>query len=262
MPEIIKTNYLLYSGGKVEIPDAGGEVGAQEVQEAELSESDENDSFVDAAKLAERLEPAECMKPQERTEPEVRTIIKEVYIEPPPLTREDIERMYKDEIAAICMEAEERAYRDARAAKEAEISRCIAEVDKLLQEARLELEQYMERYVKELKYFAIDVAEKMIMEKIGEDDMILEKLVIKTVSESLGSQWLKVEVSDRLAKLVEHLKAELLRPEYRGQVTVTPVEAPVDTLRVVTDTGATVASVSVQAENLRRAFSEADGEQS
>ena len=38
-----------------------------------------------------------------------------------PLTREDIERIYKDEISEICTEAEKKAYDDALAAKEAEI---------------------------------------------------------------------------------------------------------------------------------------------
>ena len=87
--------------------------------------------------------------------------------------------------------------------------------------------------------------------------MVLEKLVLKTVSES-PLRVLKVEVSNHLTKLVEHLKEELIKPEYRGQAMITPVEAPPDTCRVVTESGATVATVSVQAENLRRAFSEAD----
>ena len=248
MPEAIKTNYFIYSGGKVEIPDAEDETENQAV----TSPCDEEEISMDTA---EQEAPPESEK---RPEPEVRTIIKEVYIEPPPLTREDIERIYKDEIAEICRQAEERAYIDAREEKETEIRCCIAEVESLLQQIRSEQEQYMERYIRELKYLAIDVAEKLILEKISEDDMVLEKLVLKTVSESLSSEWLKVEVSNHLTKLVEHLKEELIKPEYRGQAMITPVEAPPDTCRVVTESGATVATVSVQAENLRRAFSEAD----
>jgi len=250
LPEVIKA--FIYSGARVEIPDVDDETKNQ----ALTPPSDEEEPSEDTA---EQAAPPET---EPRPEPEVRTIIKEVYIEPPPLTREDIERMYRDDIAEICRQAEERAYNDARKAKEAEISRCIAEVEALLREIRLEQEQYMERYIRELKYFAVDIAEKLILQKISEDDMVLEKLVLKTVSESLGSQWLKVEVSNRLTKLVERLKEELNKPEYRGQAMVTPVEAPIDTCRVVTESGATVATVSVQAENLRRVFSEAENPES
>ena len=245
MPEVIKTNYFIYSGLTVDIPDTEDFI---EIEEETLPYEKE-EIFTEIR---------ESIQPVVRPEPEIRTVIKEVYRDPEPLTREDIERIYKDEISEICTEAEKKAYDDALAAKEAEIEACIAEVQALIGEVRSEKEQYMEDYARELKYFAIEIAEKMILEKIGEDDLILNKMVLQAVTEVRNSEWLRVEVSDRLTGLTEFLKDELAKPEYRGQAAVSPVAAAPDTCRVVTDSGAIVATVSVQAENLRRIFSEAD----
>lgn len=248
MPEVIKTNYFIYSGLTVDIPDAEDFIETEE----EAFPCDDGKHFTDITESVQR-----AVRP-ERPVPEIRTVIKEVYLEPEPLSRADIKRIYKNEISEICRDAEKKAYDDVLAAKEAEIQGCIAEVQDLLGRIRSEQERYVEDYARELKYFAIEIAEKMILEKIDEDDLILNKLVLQAVSEVKNSQWLNVEVSDRLTKLTEFLKDELSRPEYRGQVAVTPVAAPPDTCRVVNDSGANVATVSVQAENLRRLFSEAD----
>jgi len=247
LPEVIKTNYFLYSGVKVNIPDADV---CMEDPDDILPPDDETEP------VSEPETPVQ--PPAEMTEPEIRTIIKEIYRDPEPLTRGDIERIYRKEISEICRQAERQAYSDALAAKEEEIAGCIGEVEALLDEIRVAQERYMEKYIGELKYFSIEVAEKMILEKIGEDDLILNKMVLQAVSGMKNSQWLRVEVSDRLTRLTEFLKNELSGPEYLGKASVVPVAAPPDTCRIVSESGATVATVSVQADNLRRAFSKAD----
>jgi len=242
LPEVIKTNYFIHNDIKVKIPDIDFR----------------------PQKPAETLPPVvkeiipELKKQVEPPKPEIRTVIKEIYRDPEPLTREDIERIYAQEIQEICREAEVKAYSDALAEKEEEIENCIGEVEKLLDEIRSSQGRYMENYVRELKYFAIEVAEKMILEKINEDDSILNKMIMQAVAGVKNTQWLRVEVSDRLSNLTEFLKSELSKPEYRGLASVLPVAAPEDTCRVCTESGSTIATVSVQAENLRKAFSEMD----
>ena len=175
-------------------------------------------------------------------------------------TREELAEFYRDELNAIALEVEIKAYSDALQSKKDELQQSIDSISQKINEMEELQRAYLEEYEKKLKFFAIDIAEKLVCKKISQDDLYLSELVTKTVSECKGTNWLTLEVSDALQGLVEVAKAELSKPEYRGVAEVKPIACADDTCVVSTETGAVVATISVQADNLRLAFREAEME--
>lgn len=232
MPEVIKTGWQMHGGDAVRIPDA------------------------------EAARPPMCMESDEgyaaEAAPEPKTIIREIYRDPEPLTRADIERLYADELNGLRAQAWQSAYEDAAVRYGGEMADCIRRVDECLHAMQVEHDRYIEQYDEDLRFFAVDIAEKMILQKISEDDIILRSLVLETVSRMKNPSWMKLELSGQMTDLIEFMKEELAKPEYFGRATVNPIAAPGDTCRVSTEEGTTVATVSVQASNLRKVFSEAD----
>ncbi len=175
-------------------------------------------------------------------------------------TREELAEFYRDELNAIALEVEIKAYSDAKKEKEAFLQAKIDGISEKINEMEELQKKYFKEYEEKLKFFSIDIAEKFVQKKIKEDDLYLKELVTKTVSECKGTDWMKVEISDALASLVEEAKIELSKPEYKGVAEVKPIATADDTLVVSTETGAVVATISVQADNLRTAFKEAQME--
>lgn len=178
---------------------------------------------------------------------------KEEYVYP---TREEIASYYQAELDEVCKQVSQKAYCDAIDKKSEELQACIQKVETKLEEMQQLQEQFLSQYSEELKYFALDIAQKLIQDKIDNDDMTLKKLVLQTVNNVKGISWLKVEISDELSNLVDFIKKELSKEEYHGVAEVVAGDFPKDTCRVITDNGATVATISVQADNLRGAFEE------
>ncbi|MFB0921275.1 MAG: hypothetical protein QMB62_10420 [Oscillospiraceae bacterium] len=178
--------------------------------------------------------------------------------------KEALSLIYKKELEALSKAAVEAAaqsaYFDALNKKKSELKGCISDVQKLLNELTQKHEEFIEQYTNELKYMAVDIAEKMILEKISADDAILEKLVLQSVKSVKSAEWISVELSERLVGLVDYVKKELEMPEYKGRTSVNTVTGEIDTCRVTTDEGTLVSTINVQADNLRKVFKEADKE--
>lgn len=173
---------------------------------------------------------------------------------PPPPTREELALLFADELEAVRRAAADRAYADAVQRKRGELREALARVDALLVELQEQQDQYVEQYTRELKYLAADIAEKVMLQRIEEDDLTLAPLVLRAVSSLKHSRWLSVDLSERLVELVSYLNEEFKRPEYQGKAEVHPMACPDDTLRVNTDEGTLVATVTAQTQKLREAF--------
>ena len=244
MSDIFRTYNYAADKDSVKIPDVEFELPRVTIEaEAELSPEEAFMEFRPESFAAEV--PAE---PEEQVE-------KLVYP-----TREELAEFYRDELNAIALEVEIKAYSDALQSKKAELQQSIDSISQKINEMEELQNSFLKEYERKLKFFAIDIAEKIVCRKISEDDLYLQELVTKTVSECKGTDWLTLEVSDALAGLVEAAKAELSKPEYRGVAEVKPIACADDTCVVSTETGAVVATISVQADNLRLAFREAEME--
>ncbi len=229
----------------------------EEIDETEEREQETQGEFVEAYVHEDIVIGEEI---SEETEHE--TV--EVQKEPPQLTEEDIKELYKDEFLALAEEAKEEAYkkayedayrtayREAIAKRKGELEECVKGVDKSLDRLQKDQQEFMVKYANELKFLAIDVAEKMIMQKINEDEMILEKLVVSTISGIKKTSWFDVEISENLVGLVEKIRKDL--EMYHGIATVTPISGENDIVRVNTEESTVVNTISTQAENLRKLF--------
>ena len=244
MSDIFRAYNYAPDRDSVKIPDVDFELPRVTIEEQE--ELPPEEAFVEfTPESFEVVEEAEPEEPQEKL----------VYP-----TREELAEFYRDELNAIALEVEIKAYSDALQSKKAELQQSIDSISQKINEMEELQKAYLDNYEKKLKFFAIDIAEKLVCKKISDDDLFLQELVTKTVSECKGTNWLTLEVSDSLAGLVEAAKAELSKPEYRGVAEVKPIACADDTCVVSTETGAVVATISVQADNLRLAFREAEME--
>jgi hypothetical protein len=96
----------------------------------------------------------------------------------------------------------------------------------------------MEQYSGELKYMAVDIAEKMLLEKIDTDETILQKLVFQNLRNIKNAQWISVELSERLIGLADSIKKEIEMSEFKGKASVFTVAGPEDTVpRITTEEG-------------------------
>ncbi len=243
MSDIFRTYNYSATSDSVKIPDVDFELPRVTIEEQE--ELPPEEAFMEFT--PESFEVIE--EPQE--EPQEKLVYP---------TREELAEFYRDELNAIALEVEIKAYSDALQSKKAELQQSIDSISQKINEMEELQKAYLNDYEKKLKFFAIDIAEKLVCKKISEDDLYLQELVTKTVSECKGTNWLTLEVSDSLAGLVEAAKVELSKPEYRGVAEVKPIACADDTCVVSTETGAVVATISVQADNLRLAFREAEME--
>ena len=174
--------------------------------------------------------------------------------------RETLSVIYKKELDLLSQSVAEAAYFDALNKKKRELKDCISDVKTTLDELVKKHEEFMEQYTNELKYMAIDIAEKMICDKIKSDDEVLKKLVLQNIKSVKSAEWINVELSEKLVGLVDSIKTELETPEYKGRTSVVPVADKDDVCRITTEDGTIVSDIGVQADNLRKAFREADKE--
>ena len=176
------------------------------------------------------------------------------------LDKEALAVIYKKELEELTQAAVESAYFDALNKKKCELKESIASVQKILDELARRHEEFIEQYTNELKYMSVDIAEKMLLEKIDVDDTVLKKLVLQNVKNVKNAAWINVELSERLVGLVDSVKKELESSDYKGRISVFAVAEKEDTCRITTEEGTIVSTIGVQADNLRKAFREADRE--
>lgn len=236
-------------------------------EEAEAAPADEEAADEDeAADEALSDPPAPPAPPAEQTvtltEREYRAALEEarrdaVRVE---YTKEELEIRFAAELQELRQDAVRRAYHDALKERAGELQEAVTQVGALLDELVKRQTDYFDRYTNELKYLAIDIAAKVMMSRIADDDLYLSNLVMQTVSSVKAGKWLTVELSERLVNLVDFISAELSKPEYQGMANVVGVPASDDTCRVVTEDGTLVATVSTQLRNLRDAFQAAERE--
>ena len=175
--------------------------------------------------------------------------------------REELGVSYEQSLKELAASVAQTAYYDAYNKRKAELKDCINGVQSLMDEMVKTHRQFIEEYTKELKYMAVDIAEKMVLEKIGENDSILQRLVLQTVNSVKNAEWLNVEISERLVGLVDCIKKELEKPEYNGRAFVFPIAGSDSVCRVTTNDGAVVSTIEGQAANLRKTFREFEQQQ-
>lgn len=260
MPDIYRGQALLETEDTVEIPDVFfGEEPPLEEEPVPESSEDEAEAPAEEPDAEEEEKPPQEELPPQKTREE---IMAEEAAMLEDIRREVREQAYRDGYQQAEKEGFEAGYQEGLRQKRGELKESIAEVEKQLDAMQEQQKAFLTQFAQELKFMAIDVAEKIIFKKIEEDDLILTSLVTQAITSVKNTKWLTVELSERLISLVEYMRSEVNKPDYHGRVEIDAVACPDDTCRVNSDEGTLVASVSVQAENLRALFRGMESENS
>ena len=268
LSSVYKSRSFVTDNEKVQIPDADlpeNRFPAAPEEDENSSPQPEADAEGPNAAAETTASPDEETQPPQETDeaapqPEVRPwqFPRMEPPAPPPVTKETIGEFYSEELRELASDVAQQAYYDALNKKKAELRECVTDVQQAMDELVRAQQRFMADYTDELKYMAVDIAEKMISEKIAEDDTILTRMVMQSVAVVKNADWVNVEVSERLVGLIDQINKELDKPEYEGKAHVFPIAGTDGVCRVVTNEGAVVSSIEVQANNLRRAFRELD----
>lgn len=145
-----------------------------------------------------------------------------------------------------------------RREKQAEISNGLQALADTLLELRQRHHTFLQESGQGLKLLAVDIAEKIIDQKIAEDDAALTGLVKKAVQSIRDADWITVEISANLPQLVQKLEEELGAGSSGARVEVALRDLPDSGVWVQTPDGAVDASLSTQVANLKEIFSQMD----
>ena len=156
---------------------------------------------------------------------------------------------------AVMSAALEDGYRDGVRAKQEEIDACMLKMNQYLSELKIEQEEYFDEYASELKFTALETAEKIVAQKLETDENVIIPLVRSAVKTLREVNWIKVEVSDKLKNAAAELETVLSEAKSSQSIEVElRRDADAGTCVVHTAEGVIVASVLQQIENIREYF--------
>lgn len=110
--------------------------------------------------------------------------------------------------------------------------------------------QYFTEYENQLRYIASEIAEKIIYQKIADDDMTMYNLVKNAIKSVRDASWITAEVSEKLSGYIDSLEKELADSGIKADITIKE-GSPDDTCVINTSDGLVVATVSQQLANLK-----------
>lgn len=122
--------------------------------------------------------------------------------------------------------------------------------------ARLEGEQagFEAEYEDQLQWAALEIASKVLNQKIAEDDTMMTSMVEKAIQNMRNEPWIRVEVAQDMTHLIGHLTDMYEDMEH---IDISPIPADSGTVLLETASGVTDASLKTQFENLKTYFQRA-----
>ena len=139
-----------------------------------------------------------------------------------------------------------------------DITGCVRDIEQTL--TRLESMQavFITGYEQDLKWMALEIAQKVLMDTIAADDTRLLPLVMAAVNSAANAPWMTVEISEHMTGLLTQLQ-QRLKDFPDGRVSLRLVDAPSDTCIVETPDTFFDASITQQIENLKGYFAAEQG---
>ncbi len=244
LSKVIKPVHLVTSDEVVQIPDAPLLLENQE--EEEISESNEK-QLVTEEQIRHTIEKNALEKANEMSH----KILQSARLE-----RETLIAQAQEDAKRIRVEAQQSAYQKVLEDKHQQIDECISRVDFLLEDLQKQQQNFLQQYEDGLFSLALEIAEKVVRTSIPQHEELMIPLVREAVSAVKNADWIGVEVSDQLPKLVEALQKEFAAWK---SIQISAAELPVDGCLVNTPNGVVDASASVQLENLKVLFEKSMG---
>jgi len=160
-----------------------------------------------------------------------------------------------EQAKAVMASAMEDGYAEGVRAKQEEIEDCLLQLNQLVAELKINQEEYFDEYADELRLTALEVAEKVLAQKLEVDESVIIPLARSAVKTLREVNWIKVEISDKMRNVAAELERVIseAKPNQRIEVEVRR-DAPEGTCVVSTAEGVIVASVLQQLQNIREYF--------
>ena len=137
------------------------------------------------------------------------------------------------------------------AAKAGEIQRCVDSLGLTIGKIEGNLSGFMAQYESDLKWMALEIASNILKTRIEQDELQLKELVRAAVETVKNAEWIRVELSQQSAELINQLRAELGASQ---NISIVAASAPPGSCLVETPSGKIDASLSTQLENLKDYF--------
>lgn len=119
-----------------------------------------------------------------------------------------------------------------------------------IEDIKKEKNKFFREYEKELKHLSVEICEKIISQKVEEDDMIMYGVIKDAVRYARDTKWVKAEVSSQLSGYIDSLEKELNESGQNVEFILSD-SVPKDTCILNTSDGLVVATLSEQIKNLR-----------
>lgn len=168
--------------------------------------------------------------------------------------REMILEQARTEAQRIREEARQSAYQQVLEEKHQQISDCLSEVERLMNDLQKQQQNFLKQYEDGIFSLALDIAKKILGATIKEHEELMIPLVKEAVASVKDADWISVEISEKLPHLIEKLKSELAKYQNFERIEVHAAVLPEDGCIIHTPNGIVDASVSVQLENLKAEF--------
>lgn len=119
-----------------------------------------------------------------------------------------------------------------------------------IEDIKREKNKFFREYEKELKHLSVEMCEKIISQKIEEDDMIMYGVIKEAIRYARETKWVKAEVSSQLSGYIDSLEKELHESGQNVEFILSE-SIPKDSCILNTSDGLVVATLSEQIKNLR-----------
>lgn len=123
-------------------------------------------------------------------------------------------------------------------------------ISQSIEEIKAEQNEYFEAYSKEIRRLAIEICEKVIFQKIEEDDMLMYNVIKNAVKSVRDAKWIKASVSSQLSGYIDSLEKELNDAGENVEFVLSE-SVPKDTCVLNTSNGLVEATISTQLNNLK-----------
>lgn len=152
-------------------------------------------------------------------------------------------------------EGTEKAIKD----KYGEVDRILSELKDVIEDMKSSQLDYFERYANELKYLAIEITEKVTMQKISEDELFLLNLISKNVKSIREAGWITIEMSDKLPALADAVDKAMVSGGLSKKTEIQQVN-DMDTSSCILKATDRIVDISLrtQLENIKAYFEKCD----
>lgn len=160
----------------------------------------------------------------------------------------------QQEVEMMKLQAQEEGRREGYAAVAGEVNEVAGRVEDAIATFEGERSGFEKEYEEELKWMALEIASKVLVKKVSEDDAEMLEMVDKAVQGLRNEAWIRVDVAQDMVHLIDRL-SQLYGSESNIQVQPVPTEQGHVTIE--SPSGVVDASLHTQLQNLKEYFQKA-----